>query len=726
MKILMMGTVAAGIMSASAAGEAIQWSQADGGNGHWYEVLEFDPPMEWEALLAMTQEGPGHLIVCPEYEERAWCRSTFYEGLGYGETFAIGLYQDLDDPDYSEPGGGWVWVDGTPQDGGFWCVGEPDDGGGQHCAHGFYAAPNACISTGFCEPSAQALIEYDADCNGDGIVDFGQILDGSLEDANANGVPDVCEGIHVPADYASIQDAIDASPSGGTVIIAPGSYNQTILIDKAITVRSSGDTSIDLSDLGSGAVAITGSGDEGVHFQGLTFTGGNAPGDGTCAISTGTPDGVDCHVSFDECRFVDNTGGFGGALQCHPNSVVTVSHSLFSNNWATGHAGAIRVDGANLTCQDTWFIGNGTGHDGGAIEAGEWDVTSLVTATRCGFIANTAGVVQGQITMTYGGDHLTVSDCWFGEFGTAIVNRGLGGGDTTIDVSATYFCDGGISGDWVDQGDNTFDEQCAEGADCDGDGVRDDAAIWTGLVSDENSNGVPDDCDPPATNAIQWSQADGGNGHWYEVLEFDPPMEWEALLAMTQEGPGHLIVCPEYEERAWCRSTFYEGLGYGETFAIGLYQDLDDPDYSEPGGGWVWVDGTPQDGGFWCVGEPDDGGGQHCAHGFYAAPNACISTGFCEPSAQALIEYDADCNGDGIVDFGQILDGSLEDADGNGVPDVCICHADVDESGDVGIDDMLFILAAWGTPNSVADLDGDGVVAIGDILMLLESWGDCS
>ncbi|MEC9156814.1 MAG: DUF642 domain-containing protein, partial [Planctomycetota bacterium] len=36
-----------------------------------------------------------------------------------------------------------------------------------------------------------------------------------------------------------------------------------------------------------------------------------------------------------------------------------------------------------------------------------------------------------------------------------------------------------------------------------------------------------------------------------------------------------------------------------------------------------------------------------------------------------IIEWSADCNGDGIVDYGQILDGTLSDEDGNGVPDCC-------------------------------------------------------
>jgi hypothetical protein len=36
-------------------------------------------------------------------------------------------------------------------------------------------------------------VEWSADCNGDGIVDYGQIRSGQLVDLNSNGVPDVCE-----------------------------------------------------------------------------------------------------------------------------------------------------------------------------------------------------------------------------------------------------------------------------------------------------------------------------------------------------------------------------------------------------------------------------------------------------------------------------------------------------------------------------------------------------
>ena len=54
------------------------------------------------------------------------------------------------------------------------------------------------------------------------------------------------------------------------------------------------------------------------------------------------------------------------------------------------------------------------------------------------------------------------------------------------------------------------------------------------------------------------------------------------------------------------------------------------------------------------------------------------------------------------------------------------CTADLDGNGDVGINDFLDLLAAWGpNPGHPADLDGDGHVGISDFLELLANWGPC-
>jgi len=56
----------------------------------------------------------------------------------------------------------------------------------------------------------------------------------------------------------------------------------------------------------------------------------------------------------------------------------------------------------------------------------------------------------------------------------------------------------------------------------------------------------------------------------------------------------------------------------------------------------------------------------------------------------------------------------------------CACDWDLDNSGSVGIDDFLALLAQWGTdPGGPPDFDGDGIVGINDFLELLANWGPC-
>jgi hypothetical protein len=54
------------------------------------------------------------------------------------------------------------------------------------------------------------------------------------------------------------------------------------------------------------------------------------------------------------------------------------------------------------------------------------------------------------------------------------------------------------------------------------------------------------------------------------------------------------------------------------------------------------------------------------------------------------------------------------------------CPADLDDDGEVGVLDLLDILAAWGSdPGGPPDFDGSGDVGLLDLVFLLASWGPC-
>ncbi len=65
-------------------------------------------------------------------------------------------------------------------------------------------------------------MEWSADCNGDGIVDYGQCQDGSLADANANNIPDCCEsGDPCVADAAPGQWRVEDGGNGHWYTLIP-------------------------------------------------------------------------------------------------------------------------------------------------------------------------------------------------------------------------------------------------------------------------------------------------------------------------------------------------------------------------------------------------------------------------------------------------------------------------------------------------------------------------
>jgi len=54
------------------------------------------------------------------------------------------------------------------------------------------------------------------------------------------------------------------------------------------------------------------------------------------------------------------------------------------------------------------------------------------------------------------------------------------------------------------------------------------------------------------------------------------------------------------------------------------------------------------------------------------------------------------------------------------------CVGDIDDTGDVGFNDLVILLASWGPcPGCAADLDNSGDVGFNDLVVLLASWGPC-
>ena len=48
---------------------------------------------------------------------------------------------------------------------------------------------------------------------------------------------------------------------------------------------------------------------------------------------------------------------------------------------------------------------------------------------------------------------------------------------------------------------------------------------------------------------------------------------------------------------------------------------------------------------------------------------------------------------------------------------------DIDGDGDVNVDEVLLVIASWGTPG--ADVTGDGQTDVNDLLAIIGAFGAC-
>ena len=53
------------------------------------------------------------------------------------------------------------------------------------------------------------------------------------------------------------------------------------------------------------------------------------------------------------------------------------------------------------------------------------------------------------------------------------------------------------------------------------------------------------------------------------------------------------------------------------------------------------------------------------------------------------------------------------------------CPSDLDGNGDVGVDDLLILIGAWGDTSGPADINNDRIVDVNDMLELIGAWGSC-
>ena len=239
--------------------------------------------------------------------------------------------------------------------------------------------------------------------------------------------------------------------------------------------------------------------------------------------------------------------------------------------------------------------------------------------------------------------------------------------------------------------------------------------------------------------AVQWRIEDGGNGHWYGFESFQTPKPWHMARELSALTGGYLACIGSLAEQQFLISIApnYQDESGGQAW-LGGYQDTATADFAEPHGGWRWVSGEE----LTFVGWVNAGTGWG-ADFMTLAKDINGNFGWNDLWSDyfggrrfAFTEWSADCNKDGIVDYGQCRDGSLADDNGNNIPDCCeagipcpACAAcDLNPNGVIDGSDLGALLAFWGPVSPAfprADINRDGTVNGADLSTLLANWGPC-
>ena len=318
--------------------------------------------------------------------------------------------------------------------------------------------------------------------------------------------------LHVPSQYASIQDAIDASQDGDEVIVAPGVYQESIDIgDRSVSLQSSdGPESTFLEPAGSTEYIVL-VGDMNtpvVRIQGFTLRNHYASYMGALAVYDSTLEVLDCtftncqnfyggpairiatyfdgpsEITIDNCSFDNNQGlsstdSLGGAINgtLGPGCTLDIRQCTFTDNTAAmgGHIAIIRADdGDEVVTLEECLLENGHASDqGGAmfLTAFSNGASNAVSMVNCELRDNQADGLYTASVHLESGVELALDAC-------ELSGSNAGGlwitPDATAELTNSHFCDNGaydIHGDWDDAGGNSFSTQCTCIGDTDGDGT---------------------------------------------------------------------------------------------------------------------------------------------------------------------------------------------------------------------------------------------------------------
>jgi hypothetical protein len=151
-------------------------------------------------------------------------------------------------------------------------------------------------------------------------------------------------------DAPTIQAAVDSALAGDTILLSDGTFtgpgNRDIIVEKSLTIRSeSGDPTACVIDCqGSSADRHRAFLCDATHllFEGFTVMNGYQSEAGALDLETN----MDGQITVSRCRFINNNGGYGGAIRCLllGYDACVISECVFEGNYSQYYGGCIFLE----------------------------------------------------------------------------------------------------------------------------------------------------------------------------------------------------------------------------------------------------------------------------------------------------------------------------------------------------------------------------------------------
>jgi hypothetical protein len=531
--------------------------------------------------------------------------------------------------------------------------------------------------------------------------------------------------------YCSIQTAIDNAVDTDEIVVAPGTYFETIdFLGKAIWLHSSDGPEVTIisanGPVGADTAVTCDSGEESTTvLDGFTITGGsgtlfnNFPRGGGMFNNNSSP-------TVTNCTFSDNTATYGGGMYNHNGSNPSLTNCTFSGNTAAAFGGGMYNSCNSPTVTNCTFSGNSAGFGGGMNNS-----NSSLTVTNCMFSGNSANLGGGG-----GMDNInsspTVTNCTFSG------NTAAGGGGMCNVNSSPAVINCTFTGNTAAQNGGGMSNSFFNSLTVTNCTFRGNSATNGHALAFDSSN----QCCPNEllmTNCILWNGGDeiwNNDGSTITINYTNVQGGWP--------GTGNIDADPMFVDPGNGDYRLQAGtpcIDAGDNTAV-------------PQGITIDLDGNPR---FLDVPEtPDTGNGELpiVDMGAYEAlGGGCLAV----TSQEVVCHVDGTTFTVNIEGLNACTGGTTQvtfTASGGAVgeelcftalvndggfcctTEICVTipdctpaalPSDLDGDGIVGMVDFLALLAAWGScsdcGNCPADFDGDCSVGILDLLVLLGNWG---